>query len=199
MRGKRPGLLRPIAMLAAAGALGAASRGRLHDPDERARALIAGRRTERLDRLLPVLTDLGSMYAAAGAAGALWLAGRRRLARDVLGAGALAWSVAQAAKPLFARARPYDAGEVDLLVRRPAGLSYPSGHPAVATAVCGVLAPAVPRPARRALTRIPRMVAFSRVYVGAHYPTDVIGGALIGRAVLDLWRRYSDRRGERRR
>jgi undecaprenyl-diphosphatase len=35
------------------------------------------------------------------------------------------------------------------------------------------------------------MVAFSRVYVGVHYPTDVIGGLLLGRAVGDLWRRYA--------
>jgi len=77
------------------------------------------------------------------------------------------------------------------LVRKPAGQSYPSGHPAVAAAVTRVLEPNVRQPARKLLTRVPRMVAFSRVYVGVHYPTDVIGGLLLGRAVADLWLRYS--------
>jgi undecaprenyl-diphosphatase len=187
---RRPGLLRPLLLLGAAGVLGAASRGRLHGPDEKARALIAGRRTDMLDRALPVLTDLGSMWATLGAAAALWAGGRNRLARGVLGAGAIAWSLAQAAKPAFARPRPYEAGEVDVLVVRPAGQSYPSGHPAVATAVCRVLEPEVPA-LRGVLRRIPRVVAFSRIYVGVHYPTDVIGGRLIGEAVADLWKRFA--------
>ena len=35
------------------------------------------------------------------------------------------------------------------------------------------------------------LVAFSRVYVGVHYPSDVIGGVLVGRAIADLWQRYA--------
>lgn len=189
--GDRPGLLGPILRLGAAAALGYAARGALHERDERARSLIASRRNPTLDRMLPLLTDLGSMYAVLGASAVLRVAGRRRLARDVLGAGSLAWGIAQAAKSLYSRPRPYDAGEVDVLIRRPAGQSYPSGHPAVAGAVAGVLAPEVRRPLHGALKRLPRAVGFSRVYVGVHYPTDVLGGALIGRAVAELWRRFS--------
>jgi undecaprenyl-diphosphatase len=143
-----------------------------------------------LDRSLPALTDLGSMYAAAGAATALALAGRPRLARDVLGSATLAWGIAQGAKRAFQRPRPYDAGEVELLVRRPAGDSYPSGHPAVAAAIAGVVADQISPLARAPLERLPRFVGFSRVYVGAHYPSDVVGGVLIGKAVAELWRRF---------
>jgi membrane-associated phospholipid phosphatase len=188
---RRPGLIRPILRLGAAAALGYASREKIHDADERARALIAGRRNEFLDETLPVLTDLGSMYAAAGAAATLWMGGKRKLAADVFGAAALAWGLAQGAKKVFARPRPYEAGEVDLLVRTPAGTSYPSGHPAVAAAVVGVVSAEVRPVVRAPLERLPRFVGFSRVYVGAHYPSDVVGGVMIGKAVAELWRRFS--------
>lgn len=190
-RERRPGLIRPLLRLAGAAALGLAAREKIHDADERARSIVAGRRTELLDRTLPVLTDLGSMYAAGGAAAALWAGGKKTLARDVLGAAALAWGIAQAAKQVFKRPRPYEAGEIDLLVRTPAGKSYPSGHPAVAAAMVGVAARELPRAVRAPLERIPRFVGFSRVYVGAHYPSDVAAGVMIGKAVAELWRRFS--------
>ena len=190
-RERRPGLIRPLLRLGAAAALGLAAQDRIHDADERARSIISGRRSEMLDRTLPVLTDLGSMYAAGGAAASLYLAGRKKLARDVIGAAALAWGIAQAAKAAFKRPRPYEAGDVDLLVRTPSGRSYPSGHPAVAAAVVEVVAPQVRPFVRAPLQRLPRFVGFSRVYVGAHYPSDVAGGIMVGKAVGELWRRFA--------
>jgi undecaprenyl-diphosphatase len=78
-----------------------------------------------------------------------------------------------------------------MLVREPAGTSFPSGHPAVAQAIAGVVTPALPVMFRPPVEAVPRMVAFSRVYVGVHYPSDVMAGILVGRAVADLWRRYA--------
>lgn len=198
MARKRPALFPALLRLAGAAALGFAARDRFADQDEQARKLIASRRSGTLDKALPVLTDLGSTYAVVGASAALWVFGRRGLARDVAGAGSLAWVLAQGAKPLYARARPYEATDVEILVRKPAGQSYPSGHPAVAAAVARVLDGSVGEPARGLLRRVPRLVAFSRIYVGVHYPTDVIGGLLVGRAVGDLWLRYGRRSGDSR-
>jgi len=187
---KRPGLVGVAARVAAATALGFAARGRLADADEEARKMISSRSSETLDKALPVLTDLGSTYAVGGAAAVLWAFGKRSLARDVAAVGGIAWVVAQGMKQIYRRARPYDVDEIQILVRKPAGQSYPSGHPAVAAAVTRVLEPNVRQPVRKLIGRIPRMVAFSRVYVGVHYPTDVIGGLLLGRAIADIWLRY---------
>lgn len=189
-RTKRPGLLKSLLRLAGAAALGAAI-DNVHAVDERARSRIASSRRPLLDEWMPILTDLGSMYALAGTSLALWLGGQKKLARDVAGAGTLAWIVAQSAKKGFNRTRPYHAGNVEMLVREPAGTSYPSGHPAVAAAIAAVVEPEVPRITHRALHGMPRLVAFSRIYCGVHYPSDVFGGILVGKAVGDLWHRYA--------
>ncbi|HEX9774181.1 MAG TPA: phosphatase PAP2 family protein [Actinomycetota bacterium] len=193
MARKRPGLGGALLRLAGAAALGYAARSRIRDADARARTLLATPRTDGLDRALPALTDLGSTYALGGAAAVLALFGKRTLARDVLGAGGLAWAVAQALKVVYRTDRPYEAEGAELLVRKPAGRSYPSGHPAVSMAVSRVLRAQVHAPATAVIERLPGLVAYSRVYVGAHYPSDVIGGLLLGRALGDLWVRYARR------
>jgi len=61
----------------------------------------------------------------------------------------------------------------------PATYSFPSGHATVSFACAAVLALAVPR-LRVPLYALAALIAFSRVYVGVHYPFDVLGGALLG-------------------
>ncbi|HVM13911.1 MAG TPA: phosphatase PAP2 family protein [Egibacteraceae bacterium] len=141
-----------------------------------------------LDRIVTYTTDLGSMYAVAGMSVALAATGRPRLSADVLAAGSLAWVVAQQSKKGVARQRPYEADGVRRLIRPPTGSSFPSGHAAVGMAVATVVGGRSPMRAATPLLRaVGAYIALSRVYVGVHYPSDVIGGAGLGLAVGSVW------------
>jgi membrane-associated phospholipid phosphatase len=65
------------------------------------------------------------------------------------------------------------------LVRTPTDASFPSGHAATSFAAATVLSFAWPRWAP-AFYLLALAIGFSRVYVGVHYPLDIVGGALLG-------------------
>jgi undecaprenyl-diphosphatase len=140
-----------------------------------------------------------------GTFGAIWLVialalalARRRpdVLLLVLAADALADLVAFAIKRLVDVERPpFRYAEPKALVHVPRDHSFPSGHAATSFACATVLAFAFPRLAAP-LYLLAAAIAFSRVYVGVHYPFDVVGGALVGIAVAIALRRLA--RGPRR-
>ncbi|WP_328521064.1 phosphatase PAP2 family protein [Kribbella sp. NBC_00359] len=121
------------------------------------------------------------------AAGALALFGGpqgRRAAVAGLGAiGAASLLVNQPLKKMVGeRHRPDRVGlgvPVQRWVRMPSSGSFPSGHSASAAAFAVAVGEVVPalRPALRGAAAV---VAFSRVYTGVHYPSDVLVGATVG-------------------
>jgi len=145
-----------------------------------------------LDRFFSWITWTGSLYlltpataiitaylARAGRGGDAWL-----LALGLAGASLLA----HGSKPLFGRGRP------DLftaLVELPADASYPSAHSAqifaFALSLYLALRPAVPGCILLlgALLLWAVVVGLSRVYLQVHYPSDVVGGAVM--ALLWVW------------
>ena len=181
-------MLRALALGGAAlavGALTSAGPGRKADLE----AFEAGNRDRgpNVDRFFRGVTELGSIWASAGAAGVLAAAGRRRAAARGLAAASVAWVAGQALKRLFLRPRPYDADlrGSTLRIGRPNGTSWPSSHPAVLLAFVTVASRELGAgaPARAGLDLLAAAVGASRVYVGVHYPSDVAGGLLLGRGV----------------
>jgi len=82
------------------------------------------------------------------------------------------------------------------LVHAPTDPSFPSGHTTVAFACAAVLASLKPRLAAP-LFLLAAAIGFSRVYVGVHYPLDIVGGAALGlaiAAVLIALRRLAEAR-----
>lgn len=101
------------------------------------------------------------------------------LAVTVIAVAVADWS-AMGLKGVIDRERPsLRYAEPEPLVKTPHDASFPSGHAATSFAAATVLAFAFPR-LGPALFLLAGAVAFSRVYVGVHYPLDVIGGALLG-------------------
>jgi membrane-associated phospholipid phosphatase len=163
-----------------------------------------GSRRPGADVLFKGVTELGSLWAAVGATVALSASGRRREALDALGAATAMWGVGQALKRVLLRPRPYDSlPELRLLIDRPRGTSWPSSHPAVLVAYLTVASRNLGsgKAIGSAMAGLAGLVGLSRVYLGVHFPADVVGGVLLGRAVADAWsagvspRRWSSRKG----
>ena len=99
-------------------------------------------------------------------------------------AAGVAWALANAAKAIADRPRPYQVVAGAVLRQEPAhGTSFPSSHTAVTVAVVIALLPFLPRALAGAAIAYAVMVGWSRVYLGVHYPLDVLAGAGIGMAV----------------
>ena len=102
-------------------------------------------------------------------------------------------------KPLVARVRPYDVIEgLTALVGRQTDFSFPSGHSANSIACAWVLWRVAPRRYGVPALALAVLIALSRLYVGVHYPTDVLCGALIGMAMAEVAVRLAQRMEKRR-
>jgi undecaprenyl-diphosphatase len=86
-------------------------------------------------------------------------------------------------KAVFDRERPYEVvPTADPLLRWDVSSSLPSGHAATSAAGAFILAYLIGR-GGLGLALLAVAVSFSRVYVGVHYPLDVLAGAVVGLAV----------------
>lgn len=142
-----------------------------------------------LDTVMPLVTHLGDLAIIWFVIAAVLIAQSRRRTYGIAIGLAVILAAAVGAfvlKPLFGRMRPYEVvGFMGLLIPAPMGSSFPSNHSmvsfAAATALC-----CLPEKSRgMTLTKIAGVViacliAFSRIYLYVHFPSDIIVGAVIG-------------------
>ena len=132
------------------------------------------------------------LASALGAAGFIWWAtalitmvfpNKRAAAWRMLLAGFVTWTISEyALKPLFDRDRPFEVDStITVIDARPDTPAFPSGHAAMAFAYALGGSRMIPGSAWAWWT-LAAIVSVSRVYAGVHWPTDVLGGAVIGLA-----------------
>lgn len=140
-------------------------------------------RTAFLDKLMPIVTNLGGIWS-------IWILimivllithKYRKVGVTLLLGLAMEVLVCNLMlKPLVARVRPCDVNTaVQLLVSRPTDFSFPSGHSASSFAAASALL-FEKHPLRIPAFVLATAIAFSRLYLYVHFPSDVLAGALLG-------------------
>ncbi len=142
-------------------------------------------RSPTLDAIMVAVTNYGAFVIVAAIAVRWWWTGnadkmRERYIAILCGAAvALGLAINQGVLLLVHRVRPYDAGVTHLIIAPSVDPSFPSDHATLAFAAAAALLGAG---ARRGWVFLiaAAVLSASRIYVGTHYLSDVIGGGLTG-------------------
>jgi undecaprenyl-diphosphatase len=151
--------------------------------DERLDRWIVLHRGEPFDTIFVALSRIGTwgLVWIVLAALAVWLWRKPVVLPAVVIADLVAQALSGLGKVITDRPRPpLRYPDPAPLVHVPHTASFPSGHAATSFACAATLARYAPRRVAVVLYVLAALIAYSRVYVGVHYPLDVIGGALLG-------------------
>lgn len=141
-------------------------------------------RNRTFDKIMPIITSIGNLGIVWIVISVLLLLRKNDYERlgemiiisliitTIIGEGII--------KNIVKRKRPfYGDDDKKLLISRPITYSFPSGHTASSFAVATVFIKTY-NSASLEIVLLANLIAFSRVYLGVHYPSDVIGGGVIG-------------------
>jgi membrane-associated phospholipid phosphatase len=144
-----------------------------------------GPRAPWLDRVMLGFTQIGNGATGFVIALMFFLAGERLLAYELLLGILTLWLVVEFTKTLLRRGRPFiRLTQTRVVGRRAVGRSFPSGHTSQVFFMATLLVQHFHLGVWAALLLygIALLVGITRLYVGAHYPRDVLAGAILGSA-----------------
>lgn len=141
-------------------------------------------RTPALDWLMKLASavgDSGIIWILLGLALLIWKKTRRGGLDTLLSLAASTAVNNLIIKPLAARPRPYlTFEELEVIIKPLTSYSFPSGHACASFAAAFALSHAFKKHGG-AWAYVPAaIITLSRIYVGIHYPTDIIAGAILG-------------------
>jgi membrane-associated phospholipid phosphatase len=146
---------------------------------------LRGPRPVWLDRTMLGFTQVGSGISALAIGLVLFLAGDRLVAYEIILGTLTLWIVVELVKVLVRRSRPFiRVTQARIVGYRAGGRSFPSGHTSQAFFMATLMARHFHTSiwAVFLLYAIALLVGITRMYVGAHYPRDVLAGAILGSA-----------------
>lgn len=139
----------------------------------------------------PILNSVMTLITSLGNGGILWIAAtilllipKKTRKIGLMSAVALLGSLIinnQIIKNMVRRPRPFVTfPDLKILIPTPSEYSFPSGHTSSSFAAAAVFYRHLPKKAGVPAVVLAGLIGFSRLYVGVHYPTDVLAGIIMG-------------------
>lgn len=139
---------------------------------------------EALDSVMVILSLYGREVVWGALIVGLFIIGGEREKKMALTLGLIFLiliGVGYVSKTYYSRPRPYDVvDDLRLLVAKESDYNFPSGHTLIVAGGVVVAWLYLRRVWAALLSAEAALVAYSRIYVGVHYPSDVVGGVLLG-------------------
>lgn len=148
-------------------------RKRAKSADEKLYSRVAKRRRDPLTRFFRVLSGFGSLFFASTLSSLIYRTGDKSFAKRFFIGTTVAKISTHTLKRYFGRSRPEDS------IVETSSNSFPSGHTTTAFASAAILGSRY-KEGKSLLYSVAALTGLSRLYLGAHYLSDIIAGAFIG-------------------